>query len=186
MLVKRLILDAQNEKQYLFALAYLDFRPFDSEAKQSIFARNLDLHNDTMRIVATHIVARHIDEEWIVECLKSLLPSLPRSIMAPYFLKIANEDDEKINKVLGRLRFILYLPHGDGDFDRIKNLVPEMLPALQKRDARNNIHLFDSPNEAVAESASFVFSMIYNIPKPENMTRAEEKAFWQAKMNEKQ
>jgi len=181
-LATRLIQDVQDRKHRPFALAYLNSEPDNSGTRVNFFGGNVSLYDDVVRIVTTHIVTRHVDDEWTFKHMCRL--GTPPSITLPYFLKIANGKGEQAEKALWRLRSILHFPYGTGDLDAIKAQAQEDIPIFQQLDAKRNIHLFDSPNEAIAGSASLVFSTIFNEPAPKNMTRAQEKAFWQAKIKD--
>jgi len=196
-LATRLIQDVQNGQQRPFALAYLDSYQ-DTKTWRKVFGENEDLRDDVIRIVAAHIVTRHVDDGWTFHHMLSFSP-VTRSITLPYFLKIAKGESEQAQRaVLGLLcliaSFSLVVTDPDGtikprvldakDFEAIKAQAQEKLPMFQQLDAKKNIHLFDSPNEAIAGSASLVFSTIFNEPAPKNMTRAQEKAFWQAKIKD--
>ena len=170
-------------KAYFLTAPYLDSYQDNVTKKQALGADNA-LRNDVLRVVTAHIVKHHVDDDWTFEHMLRL--GALGSATYLYLIKIANMEGPKAEEARGRIKIMTpiftRIPNGNQDFETIKNNMLSIIPKLREIDAKKSIHLFDSPNEAIAESASLVFSAIYDIPAPENMTRAEEKAFWQAKM----
>ena len=188
-LVKRLVQDLQTDARRLFALEYLESTPRINGVHQKVFGNepvNDDLRYDILRIAAAHIVKNQLFDDWTFMCVQRAYPVMPQTLMITYFKALVGKKGLHDEVARAQLRSIARLPPEIKDYATIESKINEMIPFYQQLDAKRNLRLFDSPHEAIAESASLVFSMIFNIPAPQNMTRAEEKVFWQTKMDEKQ
>ena len=181
MCAKNLIRDIKDDKRRPFAFAYLDSYQ-DTTTWRRALGVDEDLRDDVLRVVAMHIVTRHLDDKWTFDHVRSLSSSMPKSIMLPYFMKIASSEGSQKEAARSRLPPMVNLPLKETEYETTEARALEMIPMFQQLDAKKSIHLFDSPNEELANSASLLFSTIFNEPAPKGMTRAKEKAFWQTKI----